>query len=51
VTITGPETSPFEGKRFKLEVKLENYPFQAPKVRLLTRIFHPNIDNEGNICP
>lgn len=45
VEITGPSQSPFEGGVFKLELFLpEEYPMQAPKVRFLTKIYHPNID-------
>jgi ubiquitin-conjugating enzyme E2 M len=28
----------------------DSYPHQAPKVHLLTPIYHPNIDTEGNVC-
>ncbi|WFD30349.1 E2 ubiquitin-conjugating enzyme [Malassezia sp. CBS 17886] len=57
VVISGPAQSPFEGMRregtaddvaggsFKLELFLpEDYPMAAPKVRFLTKIYHPNID-------
>ncbi len=26
------------------------YPFEPPKVRFVTRVYHPNIDGEGRIC-
>lgn len=26
------------------------YPFEPPKIRFLTPIYHPNIDNSGRIC-
>ena len=36
---------------FKLELFLpEDYPMAAPKVRFLTRIYHPNVDKLGRIC-
>lgn len=51
VVISGPEDSPFEGGRFKLELFLpEEYPMAAPKVRFITKIFHPNVDKLGRIC-
>lgn len=51
VMILGPTQSPYEGGVFKLELFLpEEYPMAAPKVRFLTKIYHPNIDKLGRIC-
>lgn len=51
VVIAGPQDSPFEGGTFKLELFLpEEYPMAAPKVRFMTRIYHPNVDKLGRIC-
>lgn len=51
VVIVGPSSSPYEGGVFKLELFLpEDYPMAAPKVRFLTRIYHPNVDKLGRIC-
>ena len=30
--------------------KLIRYPFEPPRVRFITPVFHPNIDGEGRIC-
>ncbi|KAL9647566.1 hypothetical protein ABK040_006922 [Willaertia magna] len=52
VIIAGPEGSPFEGGKFKFEYSLpDNYPFNPPKVKCLTKVYHPNFDNnDGSIC-
>uniref|UniRef100_A0AC35GJR4 UBC core domain-containing protein n=1 Tax=Panagrolaimus sp. PS1159 TaxID=55785 RepID=A0AC35GJR4_9BILA len=51
VVIAGPDGSPFQGGVFKLELFLpEEYPMAPPKVRFVTKIYHPNIDKLGRIC-
>eukprot|EP00300_Choanocystis_sp_HF-7_P026134 c28803_g1_i1.p1 GENE.c28803_g1_i1~~c28803_g1_i1.p1 ORF type:complete len:149 (+),score=24.12 c28803_g1_i1:34-480(+) len=51
VVIAGPQSSPFEGGMFKLELFLPaEYPMMPPKVRFLTKIYHPNVDKLGRIC-
>lgn len=36
---------------FKLELFLpDNYPMTPPKIRFLTKIYHPNVDKLGRIC-
>ena len=47
----GPEDSPYEKGTFRLEIAIPaRYPFEPPKVRFSTPIFHPNIDGSGRIC-
>jgi len=50
--ITGPPDTPYEGGKFELDIIIpETYPFTPPKVRFVTRIWHPNISSvTGAIC-
>ncbi|KAL9188440.1 hypothetical protein ACHAXT_006818 [Thalassiosira profunda] len=49
--ISGPEGSPFEGGVFLLTVHIAGrYPFEPPRCRFLTPLYHPNIDSGGRIC-
>ena len=51
VLVSGPTESPYEGGLFKLELFLpDEYPMAPPKVRFMTKIYHPNIDKLGRIC-
>lgn len=39
------------GGVFKLELFLtDDYPMVPPKIRFLTKIYHPNVDKLGRIC-
>eukprot|EP00435_Cladocopium_sp_Y103_P020510 s2206_g5.t1 len=47
----GPDDTPWEGGTFQLEVSFtEEFPTKAPHVKFLTKMFHPNIYNNGEIC-
>ncbi|XP_071956316.1 ubiquitin-conjugating enzyme E2 T-like [Antedon mediterranea] len=49
--ILGAEKTPYDGGIFKLDIELPvRYPFEPPKVRFVTPIYHPNIDSAGRIC-
>jgi ubiquitin-conjugating enzyme E2 A len=49
--IFGPEDTPWEGGTFQLMLEFnEEYPNKPPKVRFVTKMFHPNIYNDGQIC-
>jgi ubiquitin-conjugating enzyme E2 D/E len=50
-SIFGPEDTPFHGGVFQLSIHFPvDYPFRAPHIKFLTKIYHPNINSSGFIC-
>ena len=49
--IFGPQETAFEGGTFELSIKFtEEYPLKPPKVRFLSKMFHPNVCGDGEVC-
>ncbi|KAI8479171.1 PREDICTED: ubiquitin-conjugating enzyme E2 S [Branchiostoma belcheri] len=50
-TIEGPGGTPYEGGQFKIKLSLgKDFPQTPPKGFFLTKIFHPNVAKNGEIC-
>lgn len=51
VTIPGPADSPYEGLNFKLSISIPSgWPFEPPKFKFISKVFHPNVWENGEIC-
>uniref|UniRef100_A0A4X2JXH2 E2 ubiquitin-conjugating enzyme n=1 Tax=Vombatus ursinus TaxID=29139 RepID=A0A4X2JXH2_VOMUR len=51
VTIEGPEGTPYAGGLFRMKLLLgKDFPAAPPKGFFLTKIFHPNVGANGEIC-
>jgi len=48
----GPPDTPYEGGRYVVDVRIPNeYPFQPPNMKFITKIWHPNVSSvTGAIC-
>ena len=48
--IYGPADTPFEDGTFKLQIEFsEEYPNKPPKVKFMSKMFHPNVYNDGSM--
>lgn len=49
--IFGPDDTVWEGGTFNLIIEFtEDYPNKPPKVRFVSKVYHPNVYVDGNIC-
>lgn len=46
-----PDEGMYKGGRFNFDFNInQNFPHDPPKVKCTQKIYHPNIDLEGNVC-
>lgn len=49
--VISPDEGYYRGGEFVFNFHVEhNYPHEPPKVKCESKIYHPNIDQDGNIC-
>mmetsp|Transcript_274 Transcript_274/g.591 ORF Transcript_274/g.591 Transcript_274/m.591 type:complete len:196 (+) Transcript_274:193-780(+) len=51
-TLRGPDDTPYAGGTFQVDIVIpEDYPFSPPKMKFLTKVWHPNVSSvTGAIC-
>ncbi|XP_034106551.1 ubiquitin-conjugating enzyme E2 R2 isoform X1 [Drosophila albomicans] len=51
VAIFGPPDTLYQGGYFKAHMKFPNdYPYSPPSIRFLTKVWHPNVYENGDLC-
>lgn len=49
--IITPDEGMYRGGQFRFSFAIDqNFPHEPPKVKCLQKIYHPNIDLQGNVC-
>lgn len=51
IILFGPQDTVYENGKFHITINFPNdYPYNPPLVLFKTKIYHPNINENGNIC-
>jgi hypothetical protein len=51
VSISFQDNPPYDKGAFRIEINFPaEYPFKPPKITFKTKIYHPNIDEKGQVC-
>lgn len=51
VMVIGPPNTPYEGGFFKSHLTFpKDYPNKPPKLKFVSKIWHPNINKDGEVC-
>lgn len=46
-----PDNPPYNKGAFKIFIEFPaEYPFKPPKITFKTKIYHPNVDEKGQVC-
>ncbi|KAL7728249.1 hypothetical protein ACLKA6_007355 [Drosophila palustris] len=46
-----PDKAPYNKGAFRIEISFPTqYPFMPPKILFKTQIYHPNVDEKGEVC-
>lgn len=46
-----PNNPPYNKGAFQIEISFPaEYPFKPPKITFKTKIYHPNVDEKGQVC-
>lgn len=49
--LISPDEGMYRGGKFRFSISAnDNYPHDPPKVKCLQRVYHPNLDLDGNVC-